>query len=47
VDFPPDLRTFVDEQHCTFEKTMPKWPHLVDGVPERSSASLSHRAHSR
>lgn len=27
MDFPPDLRTFVDEQHWTFAKTMPEWPH--------------------
>lgn len=23
----PDLRTFVEEQHWTFAKTMPEWPH--------------------
>jgi hypothetical protein len=25
--FPPDLRRFVDEEHWTYAKTMPDWPH--------------------
>jgi len=25
--FPAELRAFVDEQHWTFAKTMPVWPH--------------------
>jgi hypothetical protein len=38
VTFPPELRTFVDEQLWTFAKTMPQWPHeyiVRDRVDER------------
>ena len=36
--FSAALRTFVDEQHWTFAKTMPEWPHeyiVRDRVDER------------
>ena len=27
VALPADLRAFVEDQHWTFAKTMPQWPH--------------------
>ena len=50
--FPAALRTFVDEQHWTFAKTMPEWPHeyiVRDRVDERLFEDLVRhiRAHGR
>ena len=42
MTFPPDLRTFVDEQHWTFAKTMPEWPHQYI-VRERVDEALFER----
>ena len=39
---PPELRAFVDEQHWTFAKTMPEWPHEYV-VRERVDEALFER----